>query len=211
MKVSPLAKVRDLYENSAESYAAMMDAEIDLPVYSNTLARLAERIVDISGPLVDTSCGSGHMLFMYRERFDPERRLVGIDLSPRMVSIARTRLDPSVEVFTGDMRELQQVETGSAAAALSFFALHHLGPDEVPPALAEWRRVLRPGGQLLVATWEGTGAIDYGEESDVVALKYTERQIVDWTEAAGFLVDRCVVEPVAGMSMDAIYVEGTRQ
>lgn len=210
-RTSPVENVCDLYEESADSYAEMMDAEIDLPVYTDTLGRLARRISSISGSVVDTSCGSGHMLFRYHERFDPERPLVGLDLSPRMVVIASTRLGSSAEIFCGDMRELSRIEPGSAAAVLSFFAIHHLDASEVRPALEGWGRALCSGGQLLIAAWEGAGAIDYGGESDVVALRYTRDEIADWTEAAGFSVGRCVVEPVEGMPMDAVYLEGTRR
>jgi len=66
------------------------------------------------------------------------------------------------------------------------------------------------GGQLVVATWEGTGAIDYGDASDVVALRYREEEIAAWAQAAGFVVDRCVVEPMEGMPMKTLYLEGTK-
>ena len=45
---SSVSKVREFYENSADWYSKMMDAEIDLPVYSDTLGRLAERIASSS-------------------------------------------------------------------------------------------------------------------------------------------------------------------
>ncbi len=210
MKASPQQEVRDMYESTAESYAQMMDAEIGLPVYADVLARLSQRIEGLAGPVVDTSIGSGHMLFKYRQELDPQRRLVGVDLSPRMVSIARAKLGHGAEVYVGDMRDLGRVESGSAAAVVSYFAIHHLDSDEVPRALVEWRRVLRPGGQLLAAAWEGSGPIDYGEASDVVAFRYTREELADWAEAAGLSVDRCAVEPVEGFPMDAIYLEGTR-
>ena len=211
MKTSSAAKVRELYEESADSYAEMMDAEIDLPVYSDILSRLAERIADTAGTVIDTSCGSGHMLSRYRERHDPERPLLGIDLSPRMVAIANARLGSSAEISIGDMRDLGAVESGTTAAVLSFFAIHHIGPEEVLAALQEWHRILRPGGQLVVAAWEGAGPIDYGDMSDVVALRYGKEEIAAWTRKAGFAVDRCVVEPVEEMPMDAVYLEGTRE
>lgn len=59
------------------------------------------------------------------------------------------------------MRELDMVDAGSAAAVVSFFSVHHLDPEGVCVALREWRRVLRSEGQLLIAAWEGVGAIDY--------------------------------------------------
>lgn len=210
METSPPEEVRELYEESADSYAEMMDSEIDLPVYSDILGRLAGRIVDIQGPVIDTSCGSGHMLSRYHERYDSERSLIGMDLSSRMVAISSERLGSSAQILHGDMRNLGEMESDSAACVLSFFAIHHIDPDEVLAALGEWHRVLCVGGQLVVAAWEGKGAIDYGEVSDVVALRYTQEEISHWAEKAGFVVDRCLVEPVEEMPMEAVYLEGTK-
>ena len=121
MKTSSQKQVRKLYDESADSYAEMMDSEIDLPIYPDVLGRLAERIAGIPGPVIDTSCGSGHMLSLYHERYDSVRPLLGIDLSPRMVAIADARLGSSAEILVGDMRDLGSVESGSAAAVLSFY------------------------------------------------------------------------------------------
>jgi ubiquinone/menaquinone biosynthesis C-methylase UbiE len=88
MRPSPTDAVRKMYDETAESYAKMMDGEIGLPVYADVLGRLRDRIAKIPGAVVDTACGSGHMLSMYRESYDQEHPLLGVDLSPRMVSIA---------------------------------------------------------------------------------------------------------------------------
>ena len=210
MTTSPDKQVRELYDQTADHYSKMMDSEIDLPLYADTLSRLAERIIDIPGAVIDTSCGSGHMLSRYHERYDPERSLIGIDLSPRMVEIAASKLGSSTTIMAGDMRELPEVESGSSAAVLSFFAIHHIGPEDVTVTLQEWHRVLCSGGQLVLAAWEGNGPIDYGDASDVVALRYGSEGLTEWARAAGFIVDRCVVEPVDQMPMDAIYLEGTK-
>ena len=212
MKPSPPGEVREMYEASADAYAEMMNSEIDLPVYSDILGRLSDRIANTPGTLIDTSCGSGHMLSMYHERYDQGRPLLGIDLSPRMVTIAGHRLGSAGRVVIGDMRDLGTVDTGSAVAVLSFFCIHHLDPDGVNVALREWHRVLRlGGGQLVMAVWEGVGAIDYGDESDIVALRYSSDEISSRTQAAGFTVARCVTEPVEGFPMDAIYLEGGKE
>ena len=142
MKPSSTGDVRSMYEGSADSYAEMMDSEIDLPLYADTLGRLRERIGKTPGALIDSSCGSGHMLSMYHEQYDRSRPLVGIDLSPRMVAIAGARLGSSASVLVGDMGDLATVDTGSAAAVLNFFAVHHLDPEGVREALGEWHRVL---------------------------------------------------------------------
>ncbi|HMR75379.1 MAG TPA: methyltransferase domain-containing protein [Polyangiaceae bacterium] len=208
MKISDPDEVRALYDGTAESYSTMMDSEIDLPMYADVLGRLSERVAGATGPLVDTACGSGHMLARYRERYEPARQLIGIDLSPKMVAIAKARLGSQAQVHLADMRELPSfVQASSAVAVLNFFALHHLEGTQLAAALREWHRVLQPGGQLVVATWEGRGAIDYGGESDIVAIRYSRDELAASAAAAGFAITRCVVEPVAEMPMDAVYLE----
>ncbi len=210
MKPSDPSAVSAMYDATAVSYAEMMDSEIDLPIYSELLGRLRDRISGSPGPLIDTSCGSGHMLALYHERYDPKRSLLGIDLSPTMVSIAGKRLGPKAEVALGDMRDLSMVETGTASAVLSFFALHHLDPGGVREALTEWYRVLGTGGQLVVAAWEGAGSIDYGDSSDIVALRYHSGELTEFAQSAGLAVTNCLVEPVEEIPMDAIYLEAMK-
>jgi len=203
--------VRKMYEDTADSYAQMMDAEIDLPVYADVLGRLRDRIATTPGPVLDTACGSGHMLSMYHQRFDQTHPLLGVDLSPRMVSIAAEKLGPKAQVTVGDMRDLAPVGSGSSSAVLNFFALHHLDVEGAKLAFREWHRVLTPGGQLVVATWEGRGAIDYGDASDIVALRYSSDELAAWGQEAGFSITRCVVEPVEDFPMDAVYLEGVKE
>lgn len=207
MKPSDAREVCQMYDQTADSYSEMMDQEIQLPVYLDMLGRLKDRIASVPGVLLDTACGSGHMLSMYRERFDAGRPLVGVDLSRRMVAIAKDRLGPGPQIDIGDMRDLNMVGSGSAAAVLNFFAVHHLDQQGVRLAAKEWHRVLRAGGQLVVAAWEGTGPIDYGEKSAIVALRYTSTELTSWFEKANFFVHRCVVEPVEDFPMDAVYLE----
>ncbi len=211
METSSIEKVLQLYEDTADSYDETMDTEIDLPVYSDTLYRLAERIAGIEGPVIDTSCGSGHMLYRYHERYDPKRSLIAIDLSPSMVAIASARLGSSVKIFTADMRDLSMIVSQSSAAVLSFFAIHHIDPDDALVAFREWYRILCPNGQLVLAGWEGNGPIDYGDETDVVALRYTQDEIAKWALETGFSINRCVVEPIEEMEMNAVYLEATKE
>ena len=119
-------------------------------------------------------------------------------------------LGSGARVVAGDMCELVGVADSEAAAVLNFFALHHLDPHGAGQALREWHRVLRPGGQLVLATWEGNGPVDYGDASDVVALRYGRDEVNSWVRSAGFEITRCVVEPVEEIPMDAIYVEGVK-
>ena len=210
MKISPLAETCKLYEETADSYSAMMDEEIELPIYAETLGALSTRIAELEGAVLDTSCGSGHMLAKLRDTYTPGRKLLGVDLSPRMVEISRDRLGAAGEIVEGDMKQLAHVKSDTCAAVLSFFALHHLDEADMHAAFAEWHRVARPGGQLLLATWEGDEPLDYGDQSDIVAMRYPEASVSGAARSAGFRIDRCEVKPVEDMGMDAIYLMATK-
>ncbi len=210
MKTSSNKEVRKLYEDTAETYDKMMDNEIDLPVYSDLLSKLAKKISGLPGAVIDTSCGSGHMLCRYHEKYDPKRLLIGIDLSSSMVNLASEKLGSNANVYEGDMRDLNRISSDSAAAVINFFAIHHLDPKGINLAFKEWSRTLCPEGQLLIATWEGNGPIDYGDESDVVALRYSKDEVAAWATNNGFRVDRLVAEAVEEIPMEVIYLEATK-
>ena len=155
MQVSNLNEVQQMYNESAENYAGMMDAEMQSPIYATMLGQLAVSLDGIDGPVIDTSCGSGHMLAMYQQQFDADRLLIGSDLSAEMVRISQQRLGDGATVKQADMCNLSFLESKSVAGLISFFAIHHLDADGIKQALQEWQRVLKPDGQLLLAAWEG--------------------------------------------------------
>jgi len=211
VKTSDTNAVRDMYDATAESYSEMMDTEIDRPWYSDTLDRLHTRIANISGALIDAPCGSGQLLSMYHENYEKDRALFGIDLSPAMVEIAAKRLGSAAEIIVGDIRSLDTVPSDSAAAVISHFAFHHLDADGVAEALAEWHRVLRVGGQLLIGAWEGTGAIDYGDDSELVAVKHGADALEKMMRQRGFAITRKVVEFDEDLMMDAVHIDGAKE
>ena len=206
MSISPEDEVRGLYDTTAASYDAMMEQEIRLPLYDRVLSDLANAAQPVPGSILDSSCGSGHMLHRIANEYCPGRDLLGVDLSPEMVQISRGRLGESAKVFEGDMSSLPQVPDAACAAVISFFAIHHVDLAGFGMCLDEWCRVLAAGGHLFLAAWEGSGNIDYGGESDVVARRYQEAEIVNAVSRSGFQVVRHSVEPVDEMEMDAVHL-----
>jgi SAM-dependent methyltransferase len=211
VKTSGVDAVRNMYDAEAESYSTMMDSEIEHPLYSDTLGRLQKRIANLPGVIIDAPCGSGHMLAMYLEIGDEERALLGVDLSPKMVEIASKRLGSAAELTVGDIRKLDGVPSGSVAAVISHFALHHLDVDGVLEALVEWHRVLGIGGQLVIGAWEGEGVIDYGDDSDLKAIRHGADELAAMLRELGFVISRNVVEYDEDLMMNAVYIEGTRE
>jgi len=210
-KISESDAVRDMYDAEAESYSKMMDSEMEHPLYADTLGRLKTRVANLAGAIIDAPCGSGHMLSMYHEDCDKERALYGFDLSPSMVAIAAKRLGTAAEIVVGDIRNLESVPSESAAALISHFAIHHLDADGVREGLAEWHRVLQTDGQLVIGAWEGEGAIDYGEDSDIEAILHGADALATMIREIGFSISRNVVEMDDEMMMNAVYIEATRE
>jgi SAM-dependent methyltransferase len=98
--------------------------------------------------LLDAGCGSGQWAIAFAER---GARVTGIDLSPEMIRFARDLAGArglEIEWRTGDVTRL--AEPLAVFDAIHARALLQFVPD-VPGALREFRRVLRPGGRLLAS------------------------------------------------------------
>ncbi len=114
-----------------------------------TLAALAEQ--DPGGLLLDAGCGSGWWLARLSAEGIPARRLVGVELLPDRASAAAERV-PGATVRCGDVRSLP-VSSDSCALVTLFTVLSGMGSAaDVNVALGEARRVLVPGGAIVV--WE---------------------------------------------------------
>jgi len=99
------------------------------------------------GDVLEVAVGTGLNLGHY----PPDVRLTGIELSPEMLKIARRRaadLSRSIDLREGDAHRLE-LPDASFDTVVCTFSLCAI-PDE-RQAVAEMRRVLRPGGLLLLA------------------------------------------------------------
>ena len=93
---------------------------------------------------LEVGCGPGQMAARIAEELRVE--LVAIDISPRMVELARGR---GVDARLGDVQELPFAD-GSFDCAVAAWMLYHV-PD-LDRGLGELARVLRPGGRLVAST-----------------------------------------------------------
>ncbi len=138
--------VRRSYDAVAEEYAARLGDELrHKPLDRALLAAVMEEAGD-DQPVADVGCGPGHVAGWLAAR---GAAVVGVDVSPRMVAVARRR-HPDVDFREGDLTQLP-ARDGEFGAVVALYAVIHLASHEVRVALDEFRRVLRPGGVLLVA------------------------------------------------------------
>ena len=140
------SRTRESYDELAATYTERLFTELaGKPLDRHLLNRLAEDVRG-HGLVADLGCGPGHVA---RYLHDQGVRMLGIDLSPRMIDSARQR-SPDIEFRVGDMRALD-LPDGALAGIVAFYSLIHIGEPEMGATLRELRRVLAPGGLLLVA------------------------------------------------------------
>ncbi|MGV9297834.1 class I SAM-dependent methyltransferase, partial [Amycolatopsis sp. NPDC003676] len=116
--------------------------------------------------LVDVAAGTGAAAFSAL-RLEPAA-VFAIDLSPAMIEIARAKAadrdpDGRISWHVGSAVPLP-IGDGEADAVVCASALHFLGPS----ALADWRRVLRPGGKLAFSMVSSERFRPTGKFADVV-------------------------------------------
>lgn len=132
--------------------AADYDVDFDsAPIRLAVLARMQELLrLPRGGTLVDLGTGTGEALL----RLTPPwaGRAIGIDFSPDMLAVAGSKLSRGNEVFQlvqADLTSLP-IPSDSADVIVSSMSLHHLPDAGKARALAEIRRTIKDGGQIII-------------------------------------------------------------
>jgi SAM-dependent methyltransferase len=203
--VDPLDATRRSYDAVAETYVRLFGDELAGKPLDRAL--LAAFVETVSGPVADLGCGPGHVTaHLYRLGC----QAFGIDLSPEMVGVAR-RAYPAVSFSQGDMTQLD-ITSGSLGGIVAFYSIIHLPPDLLPLALAEFARVLAPGGQVLLAFQAGAGERLHQTDwhGHAVALDHYRRapaDVADQLAAAGLHVHTTVTrDPLPSESAQRCYL-----
>lgn len=164
--------VRGVYDTVPVDYAELvrvdqMEATVDLALLEDFAGRVRGR-----GPVLDAGCGPGRIT---RYLADRGVDAFGVDLSPAMIRVAQI-LHPDLQFTAGSIDALA-IESGSVAGVLAWYSIIHTPPEELSVVLAEFLRVLQPGGWLLTGQQSGVGtrhlAHAYGHHIDLTAHLYT--------------------------------------
>ena len=110
--------------------------------------RLAQ--VDAEDSVLDVACGTGPLTEAFLSA--GAMRVVGLDYTPRMLEIARAKADRlsterKPEYVQGDAMDLPFPDASFSIVSIAFGIRNVSDPDQ---AFAEFARVLRPGGRLVV-------------------------------------------------------------
>lgn len=194
----------------SSAFAAATAEAMD--VYDDVIARTfepwtADLIERVSPPPggrgLDIACGPGNVSRALAERIGPNGSVVGADISPAMLDIARSKPSASGAPITWIESPAAPIplpdddaDVITCQQGLQFF------PDPVA-SLREMRRILRPGGVAGVSVWTDVGEQVFGKLhqaigtvlDDEFAQRYTGpfsmsgRTAADAARVAGFAVD----------------------
>ncbi|GAA3439107.1 hypothetical protein GCM10018954_087270 [Kutzneria kofuensis] len=135
-------------ENDYDSFAEAYTVENETSLINAYYARPA--IVNLAGEvagrrILDAGCGAGAVSAALRDR---GAVVAGFDFSAKMVELARQRLGADVDLRVADIAGPLPYPDGAFDDVIASLVLHYLKDWTAP--LAELRRVLKPGGRLIV-------------------------------------------------------------
>jgi SAM-dependent methyltransferase len=181
--------IRKSYDSVARQYADEIYGELaGKPFDREVLDRFAERVRG-RGPVCDLGCGPAQIARYLRDRWV---EAFGVDLSEGMLAQAR-RLNPDLRFVQTSMLALglRSEKLGGVAA---FYSIIHIPRREVVKALAEVRRVLRPGGLFLVTFHLGSEDSHheelFGQSVSLDVALFTTDEMCGYLKAADLAIEQ---------------------
>ncbi len=133
------------------SFPEMYEQELVGPLFRPWVEPMLEAVELATGDhVLDVACGTGIVARLAKERVGETGRVVGVDLSPAMLAVAR-RVAPGIDWREGDARALplgddERFDVVVCQQGLQFF------PDRLTAA-RQMHRALEARGSLAVSTW----------------------------------------------------------
>lgn len=186
----------------------------DLAMRNQQFVPYRERVIGAAeGRVIEIGVGSGRNLPFYRP---PVREVLALEPAPKLVAMARRAPQPDMPVnFIGGSAEAIPLDDHSVDTVITTWTLCSI-PQAVT-ALAEMRRVLRPGGRLLF--------VEHGLAPDENVRRWQNRLTPLWTrisggchlnrpiqtmiESAGFQTDRVEAGYMPGLKPMSFMYEGS--
>jgi SAM-dependent methyltransferase len=183
--------VQSSYGRVADEYVRRIYEELQhKPLDRQLLDRFADSVRGV-GLACDMGCGPGHVARYLKER---GVQVCGVDLSPEMVQCAR-RLNPDIQFTQGDMLALN-VEEAAWAGIAAFYAIVNLPRGDVVRALGNMRRVLRPGGLLLLSFHLGDETVHldewWGYKVSIDFYFFRSDEVAGYLKSAGFEIEEVI-------------------
>ncbi|MEV7373214.1 methyltransferase domain-containing protein [Streptomyces sp. NPDC090301] len=193
-----ITATRQAYDTVAVDYARLLTGQLaEVPLDRAMLAEFVRAVEMTEGPRTvgDLGCGTGRVTSHLR---DIGAVAFGVDLSPGMIAVARDTY-PGLRFEVGSMTALD-LPGASLGGVLSWYSTVHMPEEELAAAFAEFRRVLAPGGRVLLAFKVGDERVRlgqaYGHEVTLDVYRRSPDRVAEQLAAAGLVESaRLVREP----------------
>jgi demethylmenaquinone methyltransferase/2-methoxy-6-polyprenyl-1,4-benzoquinol methylase len=145
--------VKDVFEDIAPYYDKM-NGIMSMGMVKGWHKFMFKKAGDISGSRVlDVGCGTGEISFMAAERAGKDGEVIGVDITPGMLEMARKKmperkLPKDVDFRVGDALAMEFPDD-SFDLVTSGYMLRNV--TDIPKAISEMYRVLKPGCKVIVA------------------------------------------------------------
>jgi len=157
------------------NFADLYEAHLVAPLFQPFAAATLDALAPAPGEhLLDLACGTGIVARLAHER-DRSGRIVGVDISPDMIAVAR-RSAPAIEWRVGDAMQLS-LEDGEAFDIVVCQQGLQFVPDR-SAAARELVRALGPRGRVAVSTWRPLEESPFFREVHPIAERHLG-QVVD--------------------------------
>ncbi|MCM1326164.1 MAG: methyltransferase domain-containing protein [Bacteroidales bacterium] len=107
---------------------------------------VAEAVREPFSDLLDAGCGTGAMLGMFKKDH-PDKNYTGVDLSEKMIEVARSKNIEGIRFVAGDCENLPFPDNSFDVVTCSMSFHHYPNPERFFISL---QRVLRPEGRLVL-------------------------------------------------------------
>jgi ubiquinone/menaquinone biosynthesis C-methylase UbiE len=173
--------VAEIFDRAAPEYGRKSSSFFQ---YFGT--RLVEQVkIPPGAHILDIATGRGAVLFPLAQAAGPFAKIIGIDISAEMIKETSKELlkqnFPSIELLCMDAEQLcfpdHTFDFVFCGFALFFF-------PSISAALSEFKRVLKPGGRLVVSTWGQDSELDVWVNEEIKKISHVKSLAISplWSE-----------------------------
>jgi len=148
--------------------ATKYDRVVDLQIGPGTRAMARERLAKEGrlGDVAEFGCGTGFYTEALAERASS---VVATDVSPGMLALAKARIKAPNVAFRVEDCQKTSLKAGTFDTAFMSLVIHFTEP---PETLEEMRRILKPGGTLLILNLDPRALIGFNRLRAVIRILY---------------------------------------
>jgi len=186
-------KTRNAYNLAAEKYHELFSDELDKKEFDREILDEFSSYFSKDSIVCDAGCGpSGHITgYIFNKGID----IIGIDISEKCVEIAQ-KINPLIKFERGDISRLGY-DDNYFDGIISYYSIIYTPKKFIPSILNEFKRILKPGGYLLLVVKEGSEEGFQNEligiEAEIYFTLFNKYEILKYAFECGFEIEKFTV------------------